>query len=234
MSTSPNNAFTIGRHAIYAVQLIREHSIVLWALGLLSLGNAAIPLLRDSALFIPATTVLILLSTVATPIFYGLYYQLIDDSYTSLPAIAKTYVAPYLWLLIRMYLPAILLASLPAIMLAEHGSGGYLEIGLIGFSMLYLYVIPFFYLSGQQHGAILRGISFLFRQLVASTPLLLTVLLLESALLLVQYARTTLDERAVLLLAGLDFFVFLAASVVDLAVFIILILILKNTSPLDQ
>jgi hypothetical protein len=144
MISSPDNTFAIGRYAICAVQLISEHPIVLWVLVLISFANAAVPLLRDSALFLPATVLLVLLSTVATPIFYGLYYQLLDDSYTSLHRIAKSYIAPYLWLLIRMYLPAILLASLPAILLAAQGSGGYLEIGLIAFSMLYLYVIPFF------------------------------------------------------------------------------------------
>jgi hypothetical protein len=77
-------------------------------------------------------------------------------------------------------------------------------------------------------------VSFLIGHLSASTSLLLTVLLLESALLLVQYARTTLDGTAPLLLAGIDFFVFLAASLVDLAVFIILIQILKNTDQQDQ
>jgi hypothetical protein len=234
MTAPPDSAFGIGRYAICAVQLIREHPVVLWLVGLLSLGNAIIPLFRDSAMFIPATVVLVLLATVATPVFYGLYYQLLDDSYTSLDTIAKTYVAPYLWLLLRMYLPAILLASLPAIMFAEHGSGGYLEIGLIAFSMLYLYVIPFFYVRGQQHGAIVRGVSFLTRHLAASTPLLLTVLLLESALLLVHHARTALDTGMTLLLVGLDFLVFLSASLVDLAIFIILIQILKNTRPLEE
>jgi len=234
MTAPPESAFVIGRYAICAGQLIREHPIVLWFVGLLSLGNAIIPLFRDSAAFMPATVALVLLSTLATPVFYGLYYQLLDDSYTSLGAIAKTYVAPYLWLLIRMYLPAILLASLPAIVFAEHGSGGYLEIGLIAFSMLYLYVIPSFYVRGQQHGAIIRGVSFLTRYLAESTPLLLTVLLLESALLLVQRARTALDGGASLLLAGLDFLVFLSASLVDLAIFIILIQILKNARPPDQ
>ncbi|MBE0582820.1 MAG: hypothetical protein IH612_03550 [Desulfofustis sp.] len=228
MSSSPDNAFSIGRYAVCAVRLIREHPIALWLLAPISLVNATIPLLRDATLFMPATLLLVLLSTLATPVLYGLYYQLLDDSYTSLHRIAKTYVAPYLWLLIRMYLPAILLASLPAILLADHGSGGYLEIGLIAFSMLYLYVIPFFYLSGQQHGVIVRGVSFLIGHLAASTSLLLTVLLLESALLLVQYARTALDGTAPLLLAGIDFFVFLAASLIDLAVFIVLIQILKN------
>jgi hypothetical protein len=133
-----------------------------------------------------------------------------------------------------MYLPAILLASLPAIMFAEHNSGGYLEIGLIAFSMLYLYVIPCFYLNGRQHGAIIQGISFLIRNLAASTPLLLTVLLLESALLLVHYARAALAGQAVLLLAAVDFFVFLTASLVDLAIFIILIQTLKNAHSPNQ
>ncbi|MCB2217613.1 hypothetical protein [Desulfofustis glycolicus] len=234
MTDTSDNAFAIGRKAAYAVHLIRNHTVVLWFLGFLSLANATIPLFRDSALFMPATTVMVVLSIVATPVIYGLFYQLIDGSSASFHSLAKTYIAPYLWLLLRMYLPAILLASLPAIMFAEHGSGGYLEIGLIAFSMLYLYVIPCFYLSGRQHGAIVRGISFLTRHLTASTPLLLTVLLLESALLLVHYARTALAGQAVLLLAGVDFFVFLTASLVDLAVFIILVQILKNANLHDQ
>lgn len=234
MTDYSENAFAIGRQAVYAVYLIRNHTVVFWILGVLSLANAALPLFRDSALFMPATTVLVVLSTVATPVFYGLFYQLMSGSSSSFHSLAKTYIAPYLWLLLRMYLPAVLLASLPAIMFAEQGSGGYLEIGLIAFSMLYLYVIPSFYLSGRQQGAIVRGISFLSRNLGASTPLLLTVLLLESALLLVHYARAALAGKATLLLAGLDFFVFLTASLVDLAVFIILVQILKNANLPDH
>ena len=79
--------------------------------ALVALANALTSFLHGSALFWPVTFFSILLTTCTTPVFYGIFYHLIDDSYTSVFAIAKTYIFRYLWLLLRMYLPAILLSS---------------------------------------------------------------------------------------------------------------------------
>lgn len=228
MHEPPIHSFAIRQYLLYAMHIIREHTIVLWLLCFIGLCSTATLLFRGTSYFWPLNIFSILLSTVATPIFYGIYHQLIDDSYTSLRSIARSYVLSYLWLLIRMYLPVIFLASIPAILFANRGSGGYLEVGLITFSLIYLFVIPHFYRTGRQQGAISRGITFLFRHLSASAPLLLAVLLLESGVLLIQYNKAALHEGYLPILAALDFFVFIVASLIDLAIFIILLFIVKN------
>lgn len=232
MPETPADAFPLRRYLAIAGNLIFENTFILWTLGGIGLFSFATELLRETTVFIPLNILVVVMATVATPIFYGIYYRLLDDSYTSVSHLARVYIPSYIWLLVRMYLPAIVIVSLPAVLSGQQtGVGGYLEIGLVGFSMLYLFVIPWFYHSGQQRGAIYHGIHFLVRHLSASTPLLLTVLLLEATVLLVQRAKSGLLAGHPWIIASLDFFVFYSASLIDLFVFIILILIVRDTKP---
>lgn len=229
MAETAPSTFPLRRYLSYARFLLFETKSVLWMMALVALANALTSFLHGSTLFWPVTFFSILLTTCTTPVFYGIFFHLIDDSYTSVFAIARTYIFRYLWLLLRMYLPAILLSSIPAILFAGNNSGGYLEIGLVFFSMLYLYVIPLFYHTGQQHQAIAKGIRFLSRNLSASTPLLLTVLVVESSIMLLQYGRSTEEVQPTALTACVDFSVFFAASVIDLAVFIVILYVLRGS-----
>ncbi len=218
--------------------LIMENTIVIWWIALIGLLSSTTLLLKDTALFWPMNVLVTILSIVSTPVIYGIFYELIEDRYSSIPAIAKTFVPGYIWLIIRMYLPPIFLASMLISLIAGNvdsfGGGGFLEVTLVLFSLLYLFVIPFYYRSGTGSGTITTGISFLLKNLSGATPIILTVLLLESGMLLLQHQRNVIGDGASTIFIAVDFLIFCVASLIDYAIFIILILILKeHNRPID-
>lgn len=220
--------FDITKQFFLAVSLVRQHTIVLWWLVFIGLVNTATTLIENTELSRVLGILSFTLSICSTPVIYGIYYELIEDIYSSISKIVKSYILPYLWLLVRMYLPVIFLAGLPMILSPQSAGGGYFHIILVSFSLIYLYVLPFFYFTGRQQGAISIGITFLMRHFSASTPLILTVLLLETSLLIVQYNKEALLARSIYLFSILDFSTYLIASIIDFILFIVLILILKN------
>ncbi len=226
------DTWNLKQYLRYALIIIRENTIVLWWIILIGLLSAATLLLKGTELFWPLNAVVTTLSILSTPIIYGIYFELIEDTYSSIPAIARTFVLGYIWLIIRMYLPPIFLASMLISLAAGNietfGGGGILEITLVLFSLIYLFVIPTYYLNGKGHGAISAGVSFLTRNLSSATPIILAVLLLETSMLLLQYQRGMFNEGSSLIFVAIDFFIFFLASVIDYAIFIILIFILKD------
>lgn len=236
MKTTPMSAdnFTIREHFRTALTLVRQHTIVVWYLLILGIINTTSVLYETSGQPNIMGILAFALSLCATPVIYGIYYELIEDIYSSITRITRVYVPRYLWLLLRMYLPAVFAAWLPMMIAPESGAGGgFFHVIIISFSLIYLYVLPFYYFTGKQQGAITLGIQFLVRNLVASTPLILAVLLLETIMLLVQYNKAALLERSLYLFAILDFSTFFIASIIDFILFIILIYILKNNVGTD-
>mgnify|MGYP000039748240 CR=1 FL=1 len=220
--------FDLAQPFLMAVTIVRQHTIVLWWLVFVGLVNAATTLIDNTEFSTPLGILSFSLSLCSTPVIYGIYYELIEDIYSSISKISRTYILPYLWLLTRMYLPVIFLGWLPVILNPQSSGGGYFHIILISFSLLYLYVLPFFFFTGKQQGSIQLGILFLVRNISASTPLIFVVLLLETSLLLVQYNKAALLARSTYLFTILDFSSYLIASIIDFILFIVLILILKN------
>ena len=231
------NSWNLKQYLNYGLQIVRMNTIVLWWIGFVGLLSAITLLVKDSPSFWPLNVVVTLLSILSTPIIYGIYFELIEDRYSSIPQIARTYVPGYLWLIIRMYLPPIFLASMLISLLAgsipAFGGGGILELTLVFFSLLYLFVIPKYYLNGTGRGAISEGIFFLSRNLPLATPIILAVLLLETGMLLLQYQRSSFSVDRGTVFIAVDFLVYFFASIADYLIFIILIFVLKE-SPADD
>ena len=220
--------FDVTKQFFLAVSLVRQHTIVLWWLVFIGLVNTATTLIDNTELSRVLGILSFTLSICSTPVIYGIYYELIEDVYSSIFKIIKSYILPYLWLLVRMYLPVLFVAGIPMILNPQSAGGSYFHIILVSFSLIYIYVLPFFYFTGRQQGAISIGITFLMRNLSASTPLILTVLLLETTLLIIQFNKEALLARSTYLFTILDFSTYLIASIIDFILFIVLILILKN------
>ncbi len=139
-------SWNLRQYLNYGLLIVRANSIVLWWLGFVGVLSGVSLLLKDTALFWPLNIVVTILSIFSTPVIYGIYFELIEDRYSSIPQIARTYVPGYIWLIIRMYLPPIFLASILVSAMAgavpAFGGGGFLEITLVLFSLIYLFVIP--------------------------------------------------------------------------------------------
>lgn len=231
-------AWNIRQYLRDAQILIMENTIVIWWIALIGLLSSATLLLKGSALFWPMNILVTILSIVSTPVIYGIFYELIEDRYSSIAAIARTFVPGYIWLVIRMYLPPIFLASILISLIAGNvdsfGGGGLLEVTLVLFSLLYLFVIPSYYRTGTGSGTITAGVSFLLKNLAGATPIILIVLLLESSMLLLHYQRNVIGDGASTIFIAVEFLIFFVASLIDYAIFIILILILKeHNKPID-
>lgn len=226
------NSWNLKLYLSYGLQIIRTNTIVIWWIALVGILSGLTLLLKETEMFWPLNVVVTLLSIVSTPVIYGIYFELIEDRYSSIPTIARTYVPGYIWLIIRMYLPPIFLASMGISLMAGaipvFGGGGVLELTLVLFSLLYLFVIPTFYLKGTGKGAILEGVMFLQRNLAAATPLILAVLLLETGMLLLQYQRNTVNLQHGSLFVVIDFAVYFLASIADYLIFIMLLFVLKE------
>lgn len=224
-------SFPLRRYFTYAILMIKANTIVLWGFGFIGLCSATALLLKDTGLYWPLNIMTIALSIAVTPIFYGIFFELIEDTYSSIAAIARTYVLRYIFLLLCMYVPAIFLVMF---MIPQELLPGFLPIVLVFFSLLYLYVIPVFYLTGQLFGAIPTGIRFLLANLSRSAPLILAVLMLETTMLLLQQGRAGMTEQNSLGFALLDFLIYVTASIIDIGIFIVLVFILKNPDEIDE
>lgn len=230
-----NKSWDLKTYLKYGLLIVRTHTIVLWWIGFIALLSVIALTLKGTSAFWPMNIVVTLLSIVSTPVMYGIYFQLIEDTYSSIPQIFKTYVPGYIWLIIRMYLPPIFIASLFLSLLAGtipgFGGSGFLEITLVLFSLIYLFVIPTFYRNGSGRGAIGKGVAFLLANLSRTTPIILTMILLETGMLLLQYQRSSFTPGESPAYLAIDFLVFVTASIIDYVVFIILIFILKDQQP---
>ncbi len=219
--------FAIKEYIDNAIYIIKTTTIVLWFLVLVGIISSITSLFPESPLYWPLTFSTSLLSVIAIPVIYGIYYELIEDRYSSMLEIATKYIGRYVWLLFSMYIPVVLLATLPQVMMPQLGSGGSFQLTIVSFSLLYLYVIPWFYVSDKTRGAITEGIYFLIKNLSASTPLLLLTLLAESVMLIFQYNKKWITDINTPLFVVADIAIYVIASVIDYIVFIVLIFILK-------
>ncbi|PID43270.1 MAG: hypothetical protein CR981_02040 [Proteobacteria bacterium] len=212
-----------------ATTIIGKNRMVIWYIGGISICNSGLSLLAEESPFSGFfTTAALILSTIATPVIYGICFELLENRYSSITAIMRNYLPGYFWLLLLMYMPAGFFAAIPMMVLPEQGGQGYFYIILISFALLYLYVIPFYFFRGTYRRALTDGVTFLLTNLTASTPLLLTALLAESAILIFQYMK----ERHIIItpeiLPVFDVVVYILVSFTDLILFMIMILILKN------
>ena len=225
-------SWNLRRYLNYGLLIVRANSIVLWWIAFVGLLGGVSLLLKETSLFWPLNIAVTILSIFSTPVIYGIYFVLIEDRYLSIPQIARTYIPGYIWLIIRMYLPPIFVASMLVSAMAGAvpavGGGGILEITLVLFSLIYLFVIPTYYVKGTGRGAISEGVVFLGRSVTSATPIILAVLLLETSMLLLQYQRNAFTTAHGLGFIAIDFLIFFCASIIDYVIFIMLIFIMKE------
>lgn len=221
-------SFNLSFHIYNALSLIRENTIIFWFLGLLGVVSSLNAIFPDSLFYIPLIIIYTLLSIVAVPVIYGIYFEIIENRYSGIIEIGKKYTIPYLWLLIKLYTPIIFFGLYPLIATSQTTQIGYAQTILIGCSLLFIYIVPFFYVSGNQRGAIAKGISFLFNNLAPSAPLILAALLTDVTLLLFQLNQQAIIQYSALVYFFSDVTLYLLANTIDFTLFITMVFLLKN------
>ncbi len=228
-------SLNLATHIVNAIYIIRTNTIILWFLGFIGITSSINSMYPENPFHVVFVFIFITSAIFATPIIYGIYYEIIEDTCSSVTAIAKKYVLQYTWLLLRLYLPIVLFAALP--MLAN----GPEDINPAGFqmiivfcSLLFIYIVPYFYVSGKQQGSVIVGLQFLFKNLAASAPLIRVALLTESTLLLFQTHKDVISQVGELPLAFAEFCIYMSANIIDFILFITMIFILRTVQQLDQ
>ncbi len=223
-------SLNIQTYLTYAIYIVRTNPTVLLFLAVIGIINS-IGVYFPESRFTDITTAITFVATIfINPVIYGIYYEIIEDKYSSLGKIFTTYVAGYLLLLFCMYIPII---SITATLMSSAQYGGniaFIMLTILIFSLLYIYVIPSYYLSRTIVSSIITGVQFLMRNLLNSAPVLLVALFSELLLLFSQYKMIWLKEKSVFLFSIMEFSIYMIANIIDFLLFIILVYILKNHS----
>ncbi len=221
-------SLNIKTYLLYAIYIIRTNPTILLFVAGIGLINGIGAYLPKSS-FTDVTSSITFIATIfINPVIYGIYYEIIEDKYSSLGKIFSTYVAGYLILLFCMYIPIISITASVMSSPQINGNVGFIMITILIFSLLYLYVIPTYYITRTLVGSIIAGVQFLLKNLLNSAPVLLMALFAELLLLFTQYKMVWLREVNLFLFAFMEFAVHMISNIVDFLLFIILIYILKN------
>ena len=223
-------SFDLDHHLRSAISLIRSTPLVIGWLFFIAVWNTSSTLIEGQEIG-PLGISAFILSLFTTPVIYGILYDRLTGTSSPPGSIIETYIPGYFWLLIRMYLPALFVAAMPMMLAPQSAGEGHFFVILISFSIIYLFVIPSYFVTGQQRGAIFSGLSFLAENFFRCTPILLTVVLLETSMLVVEHNELNLFELGPVLYGFIDISVYFVASIVDYIIFIMLILIIRN--PVD-
>ncbi len=215
-------------YLVYAIYIVRTHPFILVFLGCLGLLNGFSVYFPENNLASLVSSLTVISAIFISPVIYGMYYEIIEEKYSSLVNIFRTYVAGYLLLLFCMYIPIISTTAL--IMSSANGEGNvaYVMLTILLFSMLFIYVVPSYYISGTILDSIAFGVRFFIRNLLSSAPVLVMALFSELLLLISHFKLDGLKEQSPFLFVILDFSAYMVASIVDFLLFIVLIYILRN------
>lgn len=218
----------LSQHIVNAVYIIRTNTIILWFIGIIGIMSSLSSLYPDSRMHGLFIFIFICTAIFATPIIYGIYYEIIDDSYSSVPQIGKKYLPSYLWLLFRLYLPVVFFAAVPMMSAPQNASPGYFQMVVVTCSLIFIYIIPYFYVTGKQQGAVFGGIKFLSQNISASAPLILLSLVTESVLLVFEMKKSLLFELNKLVYSFAEFFIYMTANIIDFTLFITMVFVLRE------
>jgi hypothetical protein len=223
-------SLNIQTYLMYAIYIVRTNPMILIFLAMIGLVNGIGSYLPESSLAGVTSTITFTARIFIIPVIYGIYYEIIEDKFTSIGKIFSTYVAGYLMLIFCMYVPIISVTASFMSSAQYSGNAVFIMLTILVFSLLYLYVIPTYYMTRNIVGSIITGMQFLAKNLINSAPVLLTALFSELLLIFSQYKMEWLREMSVLLYVIMDFSIYMIASIIDLLLFIILIYIVKNHS----
>lgn len=215
-------------YLLYAIYIVRTHPFILLFLAAVGLLNGLIVYFPESGFADLVSNFTIISAILINPIIYGIYYEIIEDKYSSVINIFRTYVAGYLLLLFCLYIPIITTTAVLMSSAGTEGNTAYVMLTILIFSLLFIYVVPAYYVSGKIFYSITYGVRFFFRHALGSAPVLLMALASELLLLLSHFKLSGIKEQSPTLFVLMDFSTFMIASIIDLLLFIILIYILKN------
>ncbi len=215
-------------YLLYAIYIVRSQPVILIFLSCIGLLNGLTVYFPENSIASLVSSFTVISAIFIMPVIYGMYYEIVEEKYSSIVNIFRTYVAGYLLLLFCMYIPIISTTALIMSSANTEGNVAYVMLTILLFSLLFIYVIPSFYISGTILDSISFGIQFFFRNLLSSAPILVMALFSEMLLLISHFKLGGLKESSPSLFVIIDFSVYMIATIVDFLLFIMLVYILRN------
>lgn len=222
------NSLNLKTYFLYAIYIVRTHPSILIFLGVFGLLNGITVYLPEGGAVQLINSLTILAAIFISPVIYGIYYEIIEDKYSSIINIFRTYVGGYILVLLCMYIPIIFTTALFMSSSSAGVNTGYVMITILFFSLLFIYVIPAYYISGKILESINFGVRFFFKNMLSSAPLLMLALFSELILLLSHFQLEGMRENTPALFVTIDFFLYMLASITDFILFIMLIYVLRS------
>ncbi len=222
------NSLNLKTYLLYAIYIVRTHPSILIFLGALGLLSETTVYLPEGGVVQLINLLSILAPMIISPVIYGMYYEIIEDKYSSIINIFKTYVGGYILVLLCMSVPIVFTMLLFISASSGVPNTGFVIVTFLFFSLLFIYVVPTYYISGKILESIGIGMRFFSNNFLSSAPLLLMTLFSELILLLSHFLLGDLKENTPALFVGIDFSLYMIASITDLILFIMLIYVLKN------
>lgn len=222
------NSLNLKTYLLYAIYIVRTNPSILIFLGAFGLLNGITVYLPEGGAVQLINSLTILAAIFISPVIYGIYYEIIEDKYSSIINIFRTYVGGYILVLLCMYIPIIFTTALFMSASSAGVNTGYVMVTILFFSLLFIYVIPTYYISGKILESITFGVRFFFKNMLSSAPLLMLALFSELILLLSHFQLQGIRESTPALFVTIDFFLYMLASITDFILFIMLIYVLKN------
>jgi len=218
----------IKTYLLYAIYILRTHPFILYLVAAVGIFNGITVFLPQGGLSNMITGVTLIATIFLNPLIYGLYYEIVEEKSSPLSSVFKTYVPGYLLLLFCLYVPIIFTTALISSSTGNETNSGYIMLTIVFFSLLFLYVIPTYYISGAILDSIAIGVRFFIKNIFHSAPLMVLALASELLLLLSHFKLGWLRENNPVTFVVVDFTVYMAATLLDFLLFIILIYILRN------
>jgi len=213
-----------------SIALIRTYTIVLWITGIVAGINVSnfVLFCLSSQPTRPLSFVSSLITILSMATIYGIYYELIENRYTSMKEIFSKYAFDYLLLNILMAVPfgSILLLIV------------YINPELLGlelqntisifFKVLFIYVTPIFYVQNKIGASLIDGVKYLFSNIQASIPILAAVIIFNVLHILAKTKMFWLFDVNRFFFVLFQYAVLVTSFLFDYGLFIILILIITN------
>ena len=161
-----------------SITIIKTHTIVLLitavVTGIIIANYLLSQYSHNNILSIPV----LVITFATTLVMYGLYYEIIEDKYTSMREIFSKYLYGYFLVSLISALPIILVSLL--IMLTSSGNTYQViqKFFALLVSIVFMYVVPYYFQTNQVVESFRRGIGFLVKNFSTSLPIITAIFIL--------------------------------------------------------
>ena len=218
----------LSTHIKSSIDIIKSHTIVLFITAIvtgINILNLLLSYLKhNSWLNIPA----MIITFLTTLVMYGLYYEIIEDKYTSMREIFSKYVYGYFIVSLVMALPLMVSSFLLSLTTFENTSQLTLKFISLLVLVMFMYVDPFFFHTNKVIISFKYGIDFFVRNIKESLSLIAAVILLFVFNSILSIKLISLVSVNIFVYALVQYIFLFSFFIIDYALFIVLVLAIKE------